>query len=49
MSIKDFSVIQILREINLAECRSYKNAVFMPFYVGALIFVILANFRPQKV
>ena len=31
LKIRDFSVIQILREINFAEPRCYKNAVFLQF------------------
>ena len=31
LKIQDFSVIQILREINFAEPRCYKNAVFCNF------------------
>ena len=42
----DFSVIQILREINFGECRSYKSAVFAIF--GFLNFVNLVDFRNQN-
>ena len=44
---QDFSIIHILREINFAESRSAKNAVFAIF--GALKCVNLVNFSLQKV
>ena len=44
---KDFSVIQILREINCREPRSSKTAVFAIF--GALNIVDLVNFSHKKV
>ena len=44
---REFSIIQILSEINFGECRSSKNAIFA--ILGALNFVNLANFRLQKV
>ena len=46
---QDFSVIQILREINFGEFRSFKtaNAIF-PF-LGDLNFVNLVNFSLLKV
>ena len=44
---RDFSVIQILREINFGESRSCKTAVNAN--LGALTFVTLANFSLQKV
>ena len=43
----DFSVIQILREINFGESRSSKTAVFA--ILGALNFVNLVHFSLQKV
>ena len=46
-TFQDFSVIQILCEINFKECRSSITAVFAIF--GALNFVDLVNFRLQKV
>ena len=42
----DFSVPQILREINFEEFTSCKSAVFV--ILGALNFVLLANFSLQK-
>ena len=44
---RDFSLTQILREINIEECRSFKTAVFAIFV--ALNFVTLVNFSLQKV
>ena len=44
MKFQDFSVIQILREINFGESRSSKIAIF-----GALDFVNLVNFSLLKV
>ena len=44
---QDFSVIQILREINFEECRSSKTAFFA--ISGALNFVDLVDFSLQKV
>ena len=44
---QDFSVIQILREINFGECESSKTDVFAIF--EALNFVDLQNFSLQKV
>ena len=43
----DFSVIQILREINFGESRSSKTAIFV--ISGALNFVTLVNLSLQKV
>jgi len=43
----DFSVIQILREINLGESRSSKTAVFAIFW--ALKMIRLVDFKLQKV
>ena len=43
----DFSITQILREINLGECRNSKSAVFAGF--GALTFFDLVNFSILKV
>ena len=43
----DFSVIQILREFNFAECRISETAVFAIF--GALNFVTLVVFILQDV
>ena len=45
--IQDFSVIQILREINFGESRSSKNALFA--ILGALYLVNQVNFSLQKV
>ena len=44
---QDFSVIQILHEINFGGCRSPKSAVFAIFW--ALNLVDLVNFSIQKV
>ena len=44
--IQNFSVIQILREINLRGSRSSKNAIFAIF--GALNFVNLVNISLKK-
>ena len=44
---QDFSVIQILREINFGNIRSSKTAVFVIF--GALNYVDMGNFSLQKV
>ena len=44
---QDFSVIQILREINFRESRSCKTAFFAN--LGALNFVNLVNIGIQKV
>jgi len=44
---KDFSIIQILREINFEESKSSKNGIFAIF--GGLSLVNLANFSFQKV
>jgi len=44
---QNFSVIQILREINFVECKSSKNAIFT--ILGALNFVDLVIFSIQKV
>ena len=44
---EDFTVIQILREINFGEPQSSKTAVFAIF--GALNFADLVNFSLQKV
>ena len=44
---ENFSVIQILREINFGESRSSKTAVFAIF--GAVTFVDLLNCSIQKV
>ena len=43
----DFSIIQILREINFGEFRSCKTATYA--ILGALKFVDLVNFSLQKV
>ena len=43
---QDFSVTQILREINYGESRSSKTAVFA--ILGVLNFVNLVNFKPTK-
>jgi len=43
---QDFSVFQILREINLGESRSAKNAGFA--LLGAMKFVNLFSFNFQK-
>ena len=43
---QDFSVIQILLEINFWESRSSKTAIFA--ILGALNFVNLVNFSIQK-
>ena len=43
---QDFSVIQVLREINFGESRSSKTAVFTGF--GLLIFVHLVDFSLRK-
>ena len=43
----DFSITQILREINFAESRSAKNVIFT--ILGALNSVDLMNFSFQKV
>ena len=45
--IRDFSVTQILREINFEECRSSEIAIFA--ILGALTFVNLVDFSIQKV
>ena len=45
--LKNFSVIQILREINFGESKSSKTVVFAIF--GALNFVNLVDFSLQKV
>ena len=42
--IRDFSVTQILREINFEECRSSEIAI-----LGALMFVNLVDFSILKV
>ena len=47
MKTQDFSVIQILREINFRGCRSPKTAIFA--ISRALNFVYLVNFSPLKV
>ena len=44
---QDFSITQILREINFGEIRSAKTAVFAIF--GTLNFVNLVNYSLQKV
>ena len=44
---QEFSITQILREINFRECRSCKTANFA--ILGALNFVNLVNFSPKKV
>ena len=44
---RDFSVTQILREMNLGESRASINVVFA--ILGALNLVILVNFISQKV
>ena len=44
---QDFSITQILREINFAESRSPKSAIFA--ILGPLNFVDLVNFSLQKV
>ena len=44
---QDFSVIQILREINFGEFRSCKTAFYA--ILGALNFVEMVNFSHQKV
>ena len=44
---QDFSVLQILREINFGKSRSSKIAVFA--ILGALNFVNLVNFSLEKV
>ena len=44
---QDFSVTQILREINFGQCKSSKTAVFAFF--GTLNFVTLENFSLLKV
>ena len=44
---QDFSVTQILREINFGEFRSSKNAIFAIF--GTPNFIDLVNFSLQKV
>ena len=44
---QDFSITQILREINFGEFRSSENAVFA--YFRLLIFVNLVNFSLKKV
>ena len=45
--LQDFSVSQILREINFAESRTSKTALFA--ISGALNFVELVNFNVEKV
>ena len=45
--IQDFSVIQILREINFGDSRSSKTAIFA--ILGAPNFVNLVNLSLQKV
>ena len=45
--LHDFSIIQILREINCGACRSFKTAIFS--ISGALNFVDLVNLSLQKV
>ena len=45
--IQDFSIIQILREMNFAVSRSSKNDIFTN--LGTLNFVTLVNFSLQKV
>ena len=47
LKFQDFSVIQILREINLRESRSSKTSVFA--ILGALNFVDFVIFSLQKV
>ena len=44
---QDFSITQILREINFADFRSAKCAIFA--YLETVIFVNLVNFSLQKV
>ena len=44
---QDFSVMQILRQINFGESRSSESAFFAIF--RALTFLILVNFSLQKV
>ena len=44
--IHNYSVIQILHEINFRECRSSKTTFFA--IIGALNFVILVNFSLHK-
>ena len=46
LKIQDFSVIQILREINFAEPRCYKNAVFCNFRGSE--FGHFGKFHPSK-
>ena len=43
---QDFSITQILREINFAESRSPKSAIFA--ILGPLNFANLVIFSPQK-
>jgi len=45
-NFQDFSVTQILREINFEKCRSSKTAYFA--ILGALNFVDLCHFQPAK-
>ena len=45
--LQDYSVIQILREINFGDSRSSKTAIFA--ILGAPNFVNLVNFSLQKV
>ena len=44
---KNFSVTQILREINFGDCRSSKTVFFA--IIKALNFLILVIFSPQEV
>ena len=46
VEISDFSVIQILREINFGASRNFKTAFFA--IIGAQNFVDLVNFNHQK-
>ena len=43
---QDFTITQILREINFGGCRSSKTAVLA--ILGALKMINLVNFSPQK-
>ena len=45
--LQDFSVTQILREINLGESRSSKTAVFAIFWGSE--FCSLGGFQPTKI
>ena len=44
---REFSIIQILSEINFGECRSSKNAIFA--ILGALNFVSFVKFGSSKI